>query len=131
MAHVWYHAVSSARVFGGQPEDYTELHAWLDQSKEHFGSFQHRAMRHHAEGIFEGERKFGITIENSAGKRVPVRAVLEQHIIEDCGRIPTLSEWLEQIQPQPWMARHSMIRQHRTRRMETDCSVDADGEMTS
>lgn len=118
MAHVHYHAVSTARVFGGIPEDYYILHQWLDETKESFCDFRHRALRHHAEGIFEGERKFGVTITNSDGKQVPVRAVLEQHIIEDTGKIPTLAEWLEQIQPQPWMARGSMMK-HRARRAES------------
>lgn len=117
MAHVYYHAVSTARQFGGKPEDYLELHQWLDAPKSSFCDYRHRAVRHHSEGIFEGERVFGVTIINSDGKQVPVRAVMEMHIIEDTGRVPTLSDWLENIQPQPWMARGSMIKhQHRARR---------------
>ena len=30
MAHSYHHAVSSARKFGGVPEDYTAVHSWLD-----------------------------------------------------------------------------------------------------
>jgi len=30
MAHPWHHAVSSARKYGGKPEDYLEIHSWLD-----------------------------------------------------------------------------------------------------
>ena len=30
MAHSYHHAVSSARKFGGVPEDYIAVHAWLD-----------------------------------------------------------------------------------------------------
>ena len=40
----------------------------------------------HAEGIFECERIFGITIENSDGKQVPVRYIGEQHVMEDLWR---------------------------------------------
>jgi hypothetical protein len=34
MAHSYHHAVSSARKFGGVPEDYTAVHSWFDRSKE-------------------------------------------------------------------------------------------------
>ena len=67
-------------------------------------------MRHHAEGIFEAERHFGVTIKNSDGKSVPVRYIGEQHVQEDCGgRIPSLCEWLSRIQPEPWMARGTRV----------------------
>lgn len=104
MSHMHYHAVSSARKFGGKPEDYYHLHAWFDQPKELFGDFRHRALRHHAQGIYELERVFGVTITNSDGKEVPVRLVGEQHVREDCGnRIPSVQDWLSQIVPQRWM----------------------------
>ena len=62
---------------------------------------------------------FGTTITNSDGKKVPVRYIGEQHVMEDCGgRVPPLSDWLSQIQPQPWMARASKIA-HRSRRAES------------
>jgi Domain of unknown function (DUF6915) len=118
MTHTYYHAKSSARVFGGQPEDYLDIHNWFDATKESFCDFRHRALRHHAEGIFECERVFGTTVTNSAGRKVPVRYIGEQHVMEDCGgRVPSLSDWLSQIQPQPWMARASKVG-HRTRRAE-------------
>lgn len=104
MSHPWLHAVSSAHKFGGQPEDYIEIHRWLDQTKEYFCDYRHRALRHHAEGIFECERVFGVTIQNSLGKTVPVRPVAEQHIREDCGGfIPSVSDWLRCIKAEPWM----------------------------
>lgn len=103
MANPYHHAVSSARRFGGAPEDYQAIHDWFDASKELHGDFRHRALRHHAHGIFECERVFGNTIENSAGRKIPVRWIGEQHVIEDCGRIPTLSDWLACIDPLPWM----------------------------
>lgn len=56
-----------------------------------------------AEGIFAAERQFGINITNSEGKLVPVRYIGEQHVREDLGRIPSLQDWLLNIQPQPWM----------------------------
>ena len=110
MTHAYYHAQSSARTFGGAPEDYLAIHNWFDETKEAFCDFRHRALRHHAEGIFEAERIFGVTVENSEGKSVPVRYIGEQHVQEDCGgRIPSLCEWLSRIQPEPWMARGTRV----------------------
>lgn len=82
----------------------------IDETKEAFCDFRHRALRHHAEGIFEAERIFGVTVKNSDGKLVPVRYIGEQHVQEDCGgRIPSLCEWLSRIQPEPWMARGTRV----------------------
>lgn len=39
------------------------------------------------------------------GDHVPVRLVGEQHVREDCGRIPSVQDWLGHIRVQPWMAR--------------------------
>jgi hypothetical protein len=103
MAHPLVHAESSAKKFGGKPEDYLAIHNWFDESKAYFADFRHRALRHHAEGIFLAERLFGIAIPNSNGRQVPVRYVGEQHVREDLGRIPTVQDWLLEIKPQRWM----------------------------
>jgi hypothetical protein len=105
MAAPYHHAVSSQRKWGGEVEDYLPLHDWFDATKELHGDFRHRAMRHHAHGIFELERTFGHTITLSSGRKIPTRWVGEQHVTEDCGFIPTLSDWLRQIEPAPWMNR--------------------------
>jgi hypothetical protein len=106
MAHTYTHAETSAKIFGGKPEDYQALHNWMDAPKECFADFRHRALRHHAQGIFEAERVFGITITNSDGKKVPTRYVAEQHVKEDCGgRIPSVQDWFKNIKPEPWMHR--------------------------
>jgi len=106
MTHPYHHAVSSAKKWGGKPEDYLPIHNWFDETKESLCHFTHRAMRHHAEGIFEAERVFGITITNSDEKQVPVRYVGEQHVKEDCGgRVPTMADWLIRIKPASWMSR--------------------------
>jgi hypothetical protein len=34
MAHPIEHAKSSARRFGGRPEDYLSIHGWFDESKK-------------------------------------------------------------------------------------------------
>jgi len=120
MTHTYYHAKSSARLFGGEPEDYLPIHKWFDETKESFCDFRHRALRHHAEGAFECERIFGCTITNSDGKEVPVRYIAEAHIKEDCaGRVPNIADWLSCIVPQPWMARNTPTQLgHGTRRAE-------------
>ena len=94
MAHPIKHAQSSARKFGGKVEDYLAIHNWFDESKAFLADFRHRALRHHAEGIFLAEKLFGVAIVNSDGKKVPVRYLGEQHVREDLGRIPTAQDWL-------------------------------------
>ena len=105
MAHSYHHAVSSARKFGGMPEDYIAIHSWFDRSKEIVADFRHRALRHHAEGIWLAETIFGITIVNSIGRHVPVRLIGEQHVFEDLGRIPSFADWVRCIRREPWMGR--------------------------
>ena len=103
MGHPYHHALSSERIWGGSAEDYLPLHQWFDESKAFLSDFRHRALRHHAEGIFLAEKLFGVAIANSDGNQVPVRYVGEQHVKEDLGRIPTAQDWLLQIKPQRWM----------------------------
>jgi len=118
MTHTYYHAQTSARTFGGVPEDYLAVHDWFDETKQSFCDFRHRTLRHHAEGIFQAQAVFGHTITNSDGKKVPVRYIGEQHVMEDCGgRVPSLADWLSQIQPQKWMARASTV-SNGTRRVQ-------------
>lgn len=127
MAHPYYHAVSSSRRFGGIPEDYLELHSFFDSSKESHGDFRHRALYHHAAGIFLAERIFGVTLTLSTcrycgkladephdehvfeAKVQPTRPVAEQHVTEDLGRIPAATEWLSCITPAPWMNRSRQL----------------------
>jgi hypothetical protein len=104
MAHAWHHAKSSARRYGGKPEDYIHIHNWFDETKAHEPTFKHRALRHHSEGIFECEKVFGVLLTNSEGKEVPVRVIGEQHVSEDfSGYIPTVHDWLKTIQAESWM----------------------------
>lgn len=103
MAHALHHAESSARKFGGLAEDYLEIHTWLDASKSAFAAPAHRALRHHATGVFEAEERFGVAIVNSASRRVPVRFIAERHVREDLGRIPSLQDWLGDLPLKPWM----------------------------
>ena len=103
MSHPYHHALSSVKKWGGVVEDYLPIHNWFDASKSHLADYRHRALRHHAQGIFWAEEVFGTTITIQGGRVIPVRWIGEQHVMEDCGRIPTLADWLGQIRGAAWM----------------------------
>jgi hypothetical protein len=103
MAHALHHAESSARRFGGDPERYQVIHDWMDGSKIAYAGLTHRAVHHHALGAYEAEQIFGRAIDNGAGRMVPVRMIVERHIKEDLGRIPSLQDWVAAIPVQSWM----------------------------
>jgi hypothetical protein len=98
------HARSSAKRFGGKPEDYIEIHEYIDSSKSAHAEVTHRCVFHSAFGIYVIEKIFGRSLTNSDGKEVFVRDVAEQHVLEDLGFIPSLSDWLKEMPAQPWMA---------------------------
>ena len=81
----------------------------IDEFKAITADFRHRALRHHAEGIFMPERFFGPTITISTGRVVPVRLIGEQHVREDLGFIPSFADWVRCIRPEPWMGRAQPI----------------------
>lgn len=105
MANPYHHALSSVKKWGGEVNDYIDIHEWFDASKAHHADFRHRALRHHSEGIFACVEVFGRTITISTGRVIPVRWVGEQHVQEDLGRIPAATEWLSCIKAEPWMNR--------------------------
>ena len=111
MSHPLYHAISSARQFGGKWEDYISIHNWFDETKGAFADSRHRALRHHSEGIFWCEQVFGVAIKNSDGKMVPVRIIGEQHVKEDLGRVPSIKDWLQEMQMKSWMLKPGEGRQ--------------------
>jgi len=141
IANPYHHAVSSQRKWGGTVEDYLPIHHWFDESKAFHADFRHRAMRHHAEGIFLCETIFGTTITLSTcskcgkpkdehweygdenlhvfvEKKIPVRWIGEQHVQEDMGFIPPVTMWLERIAAEPWMNRSRKL----SRELEQDQS---------
>ena len=65
---------------------------------------RHRALLHHAFGIFLCERTFGHQIKNSDGNFIQVRDIAEQHVMEDCGGvIPTVCDYLSEMDLMEWM----------------------------
>lgn len=106
MAKPWIHAESSARKFGGRPEDYIEIHNLLDSSKGTIADSRHRALTHNAWFLSTIlERIFGVTITNSDGRTVSVRDVGEQHVLEDYKKrfIPSAQDFLQEIEVKEWM----------------------------
>jgi hypothetical protein len=106
MAHPYMHALSSAKKFGGVPEDYIDVHNWFDQTKSHLPDLRHRAILHSSFGIFLCEQVFGSTIKRkSDGKTIPLRPIGEQHVVEDLGHIPTIQDWVGDLPLKDWMIR--------------------------
>lgn len=92
-----FHANKSAKKYGGKAEDYQEIHDWFDQTKAHVADMRHRLMLHNSFGIFLCEQVFGIFITNSEGRKVNVRDIGEDHVLEDLGIIPSLENCLSTV----------------------------------
>lgn len=103
MADAYHHAVSSSKKWGGDPDEYLYIHSWFDETKNHFADNRHRAMRHHSEGIYMAISTFGPTITLSTGRVIPTRWIGVQHVMEDLGFIPTMADWLREMNLKPWM----------------------------
>lgn len=106
MSKPYIHALSSVRRWGGEPEDYMEIHNLLDSSKGTIADSRHRALTHNA--WFIGtilELIFGSTFVNSAERIVSVRDVGEQHVMEDYSNrfIPSAQDFLQEIEMKEWM----------------------------
>jgi hypothetical protein len=104
MSNALIHAERSAKKWGGDPKDYRAIHVWFDQVKSHIGDNRHRAVLHNAWGIHLAIEVFGDFITNSAGHRVFVKELGEQHVLEDLGFIPSLSDCLASLKVEPWLA---------------------------
>lgn len=109
MGDCWHHAESSARKWGGKPDEYYRLHMWFDESKTIVADYRHRALRHHAEGITMFVQLFGPVLKLSTGREIPVRWIGEQHVQEDLGGIPSFADWARAIHPQRWMRAQTSI----------------------
>ena len=103
MSNAYYHAVSSAKKFGGSSEDYLKIHEWFDRGKVSQPDFRHRALSHHSQGIYDAASLFGSTITISTKALIPVRLVGEQHILEDLGFIPSFQDWMDLLFVKRWM----------------------------
>lgn len=106
MAKPYIHALSSARKHGGVPEDYLEIHNFMDSSKAAMPDNRHRALTHNSWFIgFVLEKVFGTTKTNSEGKVYSVRDIAEEHVLEDFGGrfIPSVPDYLAEMEFKDWM----------------------------
>lgn len=98
------HANLSVKAHGGHVDDYIPIHNFIDSSKACMPDFRHRAILHSAFGCYLAEQVFGTYITNSEGKRVSVRDIAEEHIIQDLGFIPTVEQYLNNMVAVDWMS---------------------------
>lgn len=99
----YLHGKVSARKWGGKPGDYQHIHDFLDETKAHHADMRHRAMLHNSWGVYLCERLFGVNLTNSDGRLVSVRDVAEQHVLDDMGRIPSVTEYLSGMPMYSWL----------------------------
>lgn len=109
------HAQISVKKFGGKEHDYQPIHDWFDTTKSAVADMRHRMILHNAFGIFLCEQVFGTMeetdkgwvrmpyITNSDGKKVQVRDIAEQHVLDDLGCIPSLDRCLSGMKLEEWM----------------------------
>lgn len=127
MAHAYYHAKSSARRFGAEAEDYLALHEFMDHTKMHLADNRHRLFLHNAWGIFFAEKVLGRTLRRASdGKILPVRAILEQHVIEDLAFIPTLEYCFHELLHDPLLADEDDDLLHARRSVQLFDGVESD-----
>ena len=88
MANAHVHSKSSARRYGGQPEDYLNIHIKMDCSKAYVADNRHRALTHTNFWIHE--------------VMIPI---FGYNILEDFGMrfIPTAQDYLENMEFKDWM----------------------------
>ncbi len=113
----YIHAKNSVKKWGGIPEDYMEIHDFIDSTKSHIGDMRHRALLHNTFGCFIVEKIFGTMIQkpdgtivrtsyiiNSDGNKVQVRDIAEQHILDDLGFIPSVQDYLQHMENKSWFS---------------------------
>lgn len=107
MSTSYHHAQTSASKWGGVPEDFLPIHELIDGSKQAFGDVRHRALLHNTWGVWLVQAVFGPMLDvprrTGGTKKVSVREIAEQHIIEDLGFIPSPGDWLEHMNMVTWM----------------------------
>jgi hypothetical protein len=99
----YLHGQVSVKKWGGKEEDYQAIHDFLDSSKAVHADMRHRALLHSSFGIFIVEKVFGTYIVNSSGKKVQVRDIAEQHVIDDMGFIPNATDYLKEMPFYKWL----------------------------
>lgn len=92
--NIWVHSELSAYKFGGKPEDYYEIHKFIDSSKLLCFNIKHRSILHHTFGIELCIKLLGDRLVNSEGETYLIRDIAAEHLKEDhFKKVPTLYEW--------------------------------------
>ena len=92
---------SSADLFGGEPNDYREVHAFLDSIEDVAPNTPAAwGITHSTFGLGLAEQALGWTVGPRA---VPTRTIAEKHILAQYGHIPSIHEWLSVLPIQPFM----------------------------
>lgn len=129
MGDILFHSKSSARRWGGIPEDYAPIHKFLDQSKLYIADWRHRALLHNTFGIALCEQFFGdLYTRPSDGQLVSTRAIAEQHILEDLNAIPTPAEFLREMPVRRWMNGMTPEQRRRMQEMTIEENQEQEGD---
>jgi hypothetical protein len=110
------HSKNHVKMWGGRIEDYLEIDSFIDSSKSAHADMRHRAVLHSAFGIYIVEQVFSRPsvgtdgqiirvplMTNSDGAVVHVRDIAEQHVLQDLGKIPALTDYLRHMELAQWM----------------------------
>lgn len=104
------HSESSMKKFKGETEEdfkqFMTIHKKMDCSKGWVADNRHRALSHHMFWVMEVMVPlFGDYIILSDGKRVSVKDICEQHILEDYRMkfIPTPQDFIQEMGFKKWM----------------------------
>lgn len=97
------HGKASVKRHGGVPADYQDIHDFIDSTKICHPDMRHRALLHNSWGCYLVERIFGVERINSSGRAYSPRDIAEEHIIQDMGRIPIVSDYLNGMPLYEWL----------------------------
>lgn len=100
----YLHAKISAKKYGGSFKDYLPIHEFIDSSGSTHADIRHRSLMHHSFGCHLVEKFFGAVLVNSDNKEYSPRDIAEEHVLQDLGFIPNVSNYLDNMQIQNWMS---------------------------
>jgi len=104
------HANNSAKKYGGKPEDYLDIHQFMDSSKSSFSDARHRTVTHNIWFCVNViPRVFGEERINSEGRPYSTKDIAEEHCYEDLGLVPTIQDYLENMKLKKWMKGESTV----------------------
>jgi len=100
------HSENSVKRWGGKIKDYLEIHKKMDCSKAYISDNRHRALTHTLFWVNEVMIPiFGDYIILKNKKKISVKDICEQHILEDYRLkfIPTPQDFIQEMEMKEWM----------------------------